>query len=183
MTSDTSTPATDGAGGNGIDRGFGLIASVSSAAATTLCAVLIVTTTFSVVVYQRGITISWLDDLLRMLLIWLVFLGSVSGVWRRDHITMDAIYTRFAPGPRRLVDTLVAVMGLITCGFLTWVSLSTTLREREFSTLLSSGELPAWPQTLSIPVSFGLMTVAYFGVLIITLTSRVAPPPPSAPGS
>lgn len=185
MTSDTGTPGQQGrAGGPGIDRLFDFIASASAIAAALLCAVLIVTTTFSVVVYQRGITISWLDDLLRMLLIWLVFLGSVAGVWRRDHITMDALYTRFGPVSRRLVDILVAVMGLVICGFVASVSLSTTLREREFSTLLSSGELPAWPQTLSIPVSFGLMALAYLGVLIATLAGRGSTPPSSgSPGS
>jgi C4-dicarboxylate transporter DctQ subunit len=189
MTSDTGEPSgsagqpqtTGRDEGAGIDRLFDMLASVSSFAATILCGVLIVVTSFSVVVYQRGITISWLDDLLRLLLIWLVFLGSVSGVWRRDHITMDALYTRFGPVSRRLVDMLVAVMGIVICGFVTWVSLETTMREREFSTLLASGELLAWPQTLAIPVSFGLMTLAYVGVLIATLAGRsVAPPPPGA---
>lgn len=177
MTSDTGMPSGDegrtGTAGRkgeaGVDRLFGHIASVSSIGATILCAVLIVVTSFSVVIYQRGITISWLDDLLRMLLIWLVFLGSVSGVWRRDHITMDALYARLGSASRRRVDMLIAVMGIAVCGFVTWMSVETTLREREFTTLLSSGELPAWPQTLSIPVSFGLMTLAYLGVLIATL--------------
>jgi C4-dicarboxylate transporter DctQ subunit len=169
--------------GVGVDRLFDMLASVSSFAATILCGVLIVVTSFSVVVYQRGITISWLDDLLRLLLIWLVFLGSVSGVWRRDHITMDALYVRFGPVSRRIVDMLVAMMGIMICAFITWVSLETTMREREFSTLLASGELLAWPQTLAIPVSFGLMTLAYVGVLIATLAGRTASHPPPGAGA
>lgn len=155
-----------------VDGLFDLLSRATSVLATSICAALILTTTFSVVVYQRGITISWLDDLLRMLLIWLVFLGSVAPVWRRDHITMDAIYMRMQPATRRLVDVLIAVMGLVTCSYVTWVSIATTLREREFNALLSSGELPVWPQTLSIPFSFGLMALAYLGVLIATLAGR-----------
>ena len=41
--------------------------------------------------------------------------------------------------------------------------------------LLSSGELPAWPQTLSIPLSFGLMMLTYLGVLIAILARRSSP--------
>lgn len=186
-TPPTGTPSADGdrpvdnasrEGEPGIDRLFRMIAGASSIGATVLCAILIGATSMSVVIYQQGITISWLDDLLRMLLIWLVFLGSVSGVWRRDHITMDALYVRLGPASRQFVDMLVALLGIAVCGFVTWMSLETTLREREFSTLLSSGELPAWPQTLSIPVSFGLMTIAYVGVLIATLAGRGASQPP-----
>jgi len=112
-----------------LERLFDLIARTASALATLICLALIATTTFSVVVYQRGITISWLDDLVRMLLIWLVFLGSIAPVWRRDHITMDALYVRFSPAARRVVDALIAIMGIVVCGFLTWVSTDTTLRE------------------------------------------------------
>ena len=154
---------------------FETIIRLTSVLAAIICGALILTTTFSVVVYQRGITISWLDDLLRLLLIWSVFLGSVAGVWRRDHITMDAIYTRFSPGLRRLVDIFMSAIGLVICAFVTWVSAGTTLREYQFQTLLSSGELPAWPQTFTLPFSFALMTLAYLGVLIATIKRKPAP--------
>lgn len=174
---ETGTPpaAAGGASASVVDRAMELLARGTAVLATVICAALILTTTFSVVVYQRGITISWLDDLLRMLLIWLVFLGSVAPVWRRDHITMDALYTRLAPGARNLVDMVIALLGLVTCAFVTWAGLATTLREQEFQTLLSSGELPAWPQTLSIPLSFGLMMLTYLGVLIAILARRSSP--------
>lgn len=167
---------------SGIERVCDAVARLATLLATIVCGFLILATSFSVVVYQRGITISWLDDLLRMLLIWLVFLGSVAPVWRRDHINMDAVYTRFPPGLRRLVDMLIAVMGLVICGYLAWMSLGSVLREREFNTLLPSGELLVWPQTLSIPVSFGLIALAYLGVLIMTIAGRT-PPPPSTPST
>ncbi len=178
MSADTS--AADGRSGpqpaTGVERLFDWISRTTRVAATLICLTLIVTTTFSVVVYQRGITISWLDDLLRALLIWLVFLGSVAPVWRRDHITMDALYTRFRPGARRLVDVFISLIGISVCGFLTWVSIDTTWREYEFNTLLSSGELPQWPQTFVIPLSFALMTLAYMGVLFVAVAGRLHAP-------
>jgi TRAP-type C4-dicarboxylate transport system permease small subunit len=91
---------------------------------------------------------------------------------------MDALYVRFSPAARRVVDALIAIMGIVVCGFLTWVSTDTTLREYEFNTLLSSGEIPQWPQTFAIPFSFGLMTLVYLGVLLGAVTGRT---PVSAP--
>ncbi|MGE0630168.1 MAG: TRAP transporter small permease [Hyphomicrobiaceae bacterium] len=161
-----------------MDRFFNVVSSATGVVSTLICAALILTTTFSVVVYQRGITISWLDDLLRMLLIWLVFIGSVGPTWRRDHITMDALYTRLSLPLRRLVDIMVAAMGAVTCGFLAWMSAGSTWREYEFNTLLSSGEIPQWPQTLCIPLSFGFMTLAFIGVLITVLGGRNRSAPP-----
>jgi len=158
-----------------MERFFGAISDLASNLATIICAVLILATSFSVVIYHRGIAVSWLDDLLRMLLIWLVFLGSVAPVWNRDHITMDALYLRYGPTARRIVDLFVCVLGAIVCGFITWVSISTTTREYEFGALLPSGEIPAWLQTFSLPVSFGLMTLCYIGVLVRTLAGRPAP--------
>lgn len=180
MSSDAGASAADQAPAprSGVDGVFAFISRATGVLATLICGALILTTTFSVVVYQRGITISWLDDLLRMLLIWSIFLGSIAPVWRRDHITMDAIYTRFSPAVRKLVNLFIAIVGLVTCGYVTWVSMSTTVREFTYQTVLSSGELPAWPQTFSIPFSFALMTLAYLGVLLATLADRPAPASP-----
>jgi TRAP-type C4-dicarboxylate transport system permease small subunit len=140
--------------------------------AALVCAFLIATTTLAVIVYQQGITIVWLDDLLRMLLIWLVYLGSVSVCFNNDHITMDAVYVRFPPRVRRVVDFSVAVLGIALCGYITKVGLDSMLREIDYGMLLPSGYLPAWPQTLAIPLCFALMAVAYLSYLYAVVTNR-----------
>jgi TRAP-type C4-dicarboxylate transport system permease small subunit len=141
-------------------------------AAALVCAVLIVVTTFSVIVYQRGITIAWLDDVLRMLLIWLVYLGSVSLCFHNDHITMDAVYLRLSEGIRRAINIGVAILGFVLCGYVSWIGFGSMAREIDYETLLPSGYLPAWPQTLAIPLCFALMAVAYLSYLYSVLAKR-----------
>ncbi len=87
-----------------LDRAIYRVTQAADQAAAVVCAVLIVVTTISVVVYQRGITIVWLDDVLRLLLIWLVYLGSVSLCFHNDHIAMDAVYLRFPRRVRRVLN-------------------------------------------------------------------------------
>jgi TRAP-type C4-dicarboxylate transport system permease small subunit len=140
--------------------------------AALICAFLIVATTAAVIVYQQGITIVWLDDLLRALLIWLVYIGSVSLCFDNDHIAMDAVYQKMPPPLRRLVDLVVALLGIGLCAYITKFGLDSMLQEVEYGTLLASGYLPSWPQTLAIPLCFALMTVAYLSYLVVLVTGR-----------
>jgi TRAP-type C4-dicarboxylate transport system permease small subunit len=141
-------------------------------AAAVVCAFLIVATTCSMIVYQRGITIVWLDDVLRMLLIWLVYLGSVSLCFHNDHITMDAIYLRMPAAVRRRLNIAIALLGMVLCGYVTKIGLDNMMVEVGYGMLLPSGYIPSWPQTLAIPFCFALMTVAYLSYLYSVITNR-----------
>jgi TRAP-type C4-dicarboxylate transport system permease small subunit len=158
-----------------LDRLIGWISRLAGQLAALVCAVLIVAMTFSVIVYQRGIAIPWLDDVLRMLLIWLVYLGSVALCFRNDHITMDAVYLRVPPAVRRVIDLIVGVMGVALCGYIAKFGLDTVSREIDYEALLPSGYLPAWPQTLAIPLCFALMAVAYVSFLYFVLSGAREP--------
>lgn len=140
--------------------------------AAVICGFLIAATTTAVVVYQRGITIVWLDDLLRMLLIWLVYIGSVSLCFDNDHIAMDAIYLRLPRPIRKAVDVVVAVMGIALCGYIAKFGFDSMSQEIAYGTLLASGYLPSWPQTLAIPLCFTLMAIAYASYLLSIVTGR-----------
>jgi TRAP-type C4-dicarboxylate transport system permease small subunit len=137
--------------------------------AAAICFFLIVATTAAVIVYQRGITIVWLDDLLRMLLIWLVYVGSVSLCFHNDHIAMDAVYLRLPRVVRRVIDVIVAVTGIVLCSYIAKFGFDSMRQEIAYGMLLASGYLPSWPQTLAIPLCFALMAVAYLSFLIASL--------------
>ena len=137
-----------------------------------ICAVLIVVTTAAMVVYQAGISIPWLDDLLRLLLIWLVYMGCVSLCLDNDHISMDAIYLRLPRTARKVMDVIIALMGIGLCGFVAKIGFDSMRQEIEYGTLLLAGYIPSWPQTLAIPLGFGLMTVAYVSYLFSIFSGR-----------
>ncbi len=148
----------------------------------SVCAFLIIATTISVIIYQTGfaiiwmdrlgLTIAWLDDLLRMLLIWLVYLGTVSLCFDNNHISMDVVYLRLGRRSRKVVDIIIALTGIGLCGFIAKVGFDSMQQEIAYGTLLASGYLPSWPQTLAIPLCFFLMTVAYVSYLFAVLTGR-----------
>jgi C4-dicarboxylate transporter DctQ subunit len=137
-----------------------------------ICAVLVVVTTAAVVGYQAGISIPWLDDVLRMLLIWMVYIGSVSLCLDNDHISMDALYLRLPKPARKVVDVIIALMGIGLCGYVTKIGIDSMRQEIAYDTLLLAGYIPSWPQTLAIPLGFGLMTVTYLSYLFSVFTGR-----------
>jgi len=137
-----------------------------------VCAFLIVATAGAVTLYQLGIAISWLDDLLRMLLVWLVYLGTVSLCLHNDHISMDAVYLRLPPRARRGVDVVVAVLGIAMCGFVAKIGWTSLAQTWTYGEKLSSGEIPAWMRDSVIPLCFALMSVAFIAHLAKLLQHR-----------
>lgn len=137
-----------------------------------ICAVLIVVTTLAMVVYQMGISVPWLDDVLRLLLIWLVYMGCVSLCLNNDHISMDAIYLRLPKSARKVMDVVIALLGIGLCGFVTKIGYASMMQGIEYKELLPSGYLPSWPQSLAIPLGFALMTLAYVSYLFSIFSGR-----------
>jgi C4-dicarboxylate transporter, DctQ subunit len=137
-----------------------------------ICAFLIVTTTAAMLVYQLGISIPWLDDVLRMLLIWLVYMGCVSLCLNNDHISMDAVYLRMPKTPRKVMDVIIALLGIGLCAFVAKIGYASMMQGIEYEELLPSGYIPSWPQSLAIPLGFGLMTVGYLSFLLSLFTGR-----------
>jgi TRAP-type C4-dicarboxylate transport system permease small subunit len=140
--------------------------------AALVCSFLIAATTSAMIIYQQGIAIAWLDDVLRTLLIWLVYLGSVSLCLDNDHISMDAVYHRLPPPARKAVDLVIALLGIVLCLFVAKIGYDSMSQQIAYGAFLDSGYIPSWPQALAIPLCFGLMTVAYLSYLVAVITGR-----------
>ena len=155
-----------------LDRVVQRVARVCDELSAAICAILILVTTAAVAVYQLGIALAWLDDVLRTLLIWLVYLGTVSLCLRNDHISMDVFYLRMPPGARRVVDLIVAVLGIALCGFVAYIGLDSMRAALEYGMTMPSGYIPSWPRDLILPLCFALMAIAYLSHLLSVLRRR-----------
>ncbi len=155
-----------------LDRIVYRVTLVADQLSAVVCAFLIAVTTAAMVAYQLGFTIVWLDDLLRMLLIWLVYLGTVSLCLDNDHISMDAVYLLLPPRARRVLDVLIALFGFGLCIFVTKIGVASLRQDIAYNMRLPSGDLPDWAQLLAVPLCFALMAVAYFSYLLSVITGR-----------
>ena len=100
------------------------------------------------------------DQLLRLLVLWVAFLGAVSASREGKHIHVDAI-ARWLPG--RVNAGVAALTDLFTfcvCMALVWQSLRFVQSSRE-SGEMAFGSLPVWVAGLILPLAFALIALRY----------------------
>ncbi|MDH3695399.1 MAG: TRAP transporter small permease [Gammaproteobacteria bacterium] len=102
----------------------------------------------------------WADELLRLLVLWLVMLGAVAASRDDRHIRID-ILSRFLSDKWKLVTTSVLdLFTAVVCGIVAWYAASFVIESREYEDTLLGG-LPAWPFQLILPVAFACIAYRY----------------------
>lgn len=100
------------------------------------------------------------DQLLRLLVLWVAFLGAVAASREGKHIHVDAI-ARWLPG--RLKSGVVAATDLFTlavCLVLAWQALRFMQSARESGETVF-GSLPVWGAASILPLAFTLIALRY----------------------
>lgn len=100
------------------------------------------------------------DQILRLLVLWVAFLGAVAASREGKHIHVDAI-ARWLP--KRVKSGVVAITDLFTfcvCLILTWQSLRFMQSARESGEMVF-GTLPVWVAELILPLAFTLIALRY----------------------
>jgi TRAP-type C4-dicarboxylate transport system permease small subunit len=106
------------------------------------------------------ISIHGADQMLRLLVLWVAFLGAVAASREGKHIHVDAI-VRWLPG--RIKAGVVAATDLFTlavCLLVAWQSLRFMQSARE-SGEMAFGTLPVWVSMLILPLAFTLIALRY----------------------
>jgi len=100
------------------------------------------------------------DQMLRLLVLWVAFLGAIAASREGKHIHVDAI-ARWLPG--RIKSGVVAATDLFTLGVcltLAWQSVRFIQNARE-SAEMAFGSMPVWVAALILPLAFTLIALRY----------------------
>jgi len=109
--------------------------------------------------FVLGLGYSWMEEIIRMLFIWVIFLGAVAAMRRNLHIRVEAGLLLFP----RLLRPFAGWLGdLLLFGFclaVTWHGIELVMSSADGSfRLQSTGVSMFWPY-LIVPISFGLQAV------------------------
>jgi len=107
-----------------------------------------------------NISITDAEHILRLLVMWVAFLGAVAASRDGKHIHVDAI-ARWLPG--RVKPSVVALTDLFTlivCILLAWQSVRFLQSAREYGEM-AFGSLPVWGAALILPLGFSLIALRY----------------------
>ena len=100
------------------------------------------------------------DQLLRLLVLWVAFMGAVAASREGKHIHVDAI-ARWLPGRVRAgVGALADLFTLAVCLLLAWQALR-FMQSARASGEMAFGSLPVWAAETILPLAFVLIALRY----------------------
>jgi TRAP-type C4-dicarboxylate transport system permease small subunit len=107
-----------------------------------------------------GMSIFGADQMLRLLVLWVAFLGAVAASREGKHIHVDAI-ARWLPGRIKAgVAGLTDLFTLVVCLMLAWQALR-FMQSARSSGEMAFGSLPVWVAGLILPLAFTLIALRY----------------------
>ncbi|HET8728984.1 MAG TPA: TRAP transporter small permease [Alphaproteobacteria bacterium] len=116
-------------------------------------------------------SVAWVDEATRYLLVWMVFLGLGLALARGKQVAMSAFLDRMPDGPRRLVRSVIDLVGLVFSLYVVWVGVEITQLvaasgQRSPTLGISAAFLYA-----TLPVGFALIALRY-GASLFGLIDR-----------
>ena len=120
-------------------------------------------------VFDSGIT--WVDPLLRVMVLWLGLLGALAASRGNRHIIIDVLGPFMGPVNKRRAAIITHAFTALVCGAIAYFATQFVISEAEFGTDGVLG-LPIWILQSIIPAGFGLMGLRYLALCIETLRNR-----------
>lgn len=147
----------------------GFLGKIEFVVGAILLAIITVLVFIAAIMRFFGHPLIWSVDLAQLLFIWLCFIGATRAMRERVHLGVDYLVRLFPFGPRRLIETALA---LIFIGFLILLA-----KEGYALTMLNwqrifgdSGLSYAWV-TIAVPVGSILLSISILSNLILSWRS------------
>ncbi|MGD1832589.1 MAG: TRAP transporter small permease [Sphaerochaetaceae bacterium] len=111
------------------------------------------------IVLRNVLGVSWLfmDGLLRLMFIWMVFLGSSILFYRNDHLIMNFFSDKFSDRAFVIVDMLQHVLFLLFMGILVYYGIHVT--SIRMTIPFETWDLPTGYAYMSVPVNAVIMAL------------------------
>jgi TRAP-type C4-dicarboxylate transport system permease small subunit len=104
--------------------------------------------------------LSWSDEALRLMVLWVTMLGAVAASRDRRHIVIDVLSRVLPAGPKVWASLVVDSFAAAVAGVLAWYAALFVADSREFGDLLLN-DFPAWPFQLILPIAFTVIAYRY----------------------
>lgn len=113
-----------------------------------------------------GTSLTWIDPLLRVEVLWLGLLGAAAAARTGRHITIDLLEPVLKGSAKVQLARLANLAAAVVCAVVAWYAFQFVLLEKEFPTPGVLG-LPTWVFQTVIPYSFGLMSLRFMQMAVV----------------
>ena len=159
-----------------LERTGDWIASLSTYLAGTALLVIVAINGVNVVGrYFFGAPLSWAEEAMLYLMVFVVFAGGAAVTWRGTHMRLDAIIDRMPMGARRSAIVATAIIGVGVMSAVAAAGFEIVTMLRGFGQVSDALHFPMWIAQSCVPVGFVLFSV----LIVLRLIVFGAKPPAS----
>ena len=120
---------------------------------------------------------SWIDPMLRLLVLWTGLIGATVASRDNRHIRIDLFSRLLSPRVHLYIQVVVGLFTMMVCAIIAWHGAG-WVRMDYLDQLTGFEGLPAWLLEIIIPVAFGLIALRYLIHSAEWLKQAVFEPPP-----
>jgi C4-dicarboxylate transporter, DctQ subunit len=119
--------------------------------------------------YIFNSAIYWAEELVRYLMVWVIFVGGSQVAKHEGHIAVDILYRAVSVRAKLFLDYLVNVIAIIFCLILAYYSFLQVMHVYSSHQISPALELPMWLVYLSIPLGSILMVIRYISQFFVRI--------------
>lgn len=125
---------------------------------------------FIQVILRKGFnySISWSEEVSRMMIAWFIFIGSSMAVKDNAHVNMDALSSILSSRLKMVVDIIVNIVNIVFCIMIINAGIDMIRSAIEIGSMATSVNIPLYIPYASVPVGVLLMLIRY----IINLVNK-----------
>lgn len=116
--------------------------------------------------------IYWAEELVRYLMVWLIFLGGSQVAKHEGHIAVDVVLRTLKPGVRKIADCALDLICMAFCLILLHFSYIQTERVFMSAQVSPAMEMPMWLAYGAIPFGCFLMSLRYLQQFVRRLSDE-----------
>ncbi len=112
--------------------------------------------------------IIWIEELVKLIVLWLAMVGSIAATRDDRHIRIDALAHILSDRAKAVVRIVVDLFAAGVCGVLAWYTYQYLKLEMEWgmSVLVDT---PAWVAHIIVPIAFALVCYRFFILVLLGL--------------
>lgn len=155
-----------------LGRSLSLLARLEDGLLVILLASMIISSSGQILlrnVFASGMSNA--DPFARLMVLWVAMIGAVVAARNDKHINVDVLSRLLSAAARRRVQTAIHLLSSSVCLLITYTSFEFVVAEFEAGSRVFAA-VPAWLAQSVIPLGFGLISLHYLLLAIISWRAR-----------
>ncbi|NLY45569.1 MAG: TRAP transporter small permease [Tissierella sp.] len=111
--------------------------------------------------YQFNYSISWSEEVARMMIAWFIFIGSSIAVRENAHVNMDALSSILRGKIKIFISIIVEIINIVFCIMIIFAGINMIKNAINLGSMATSIKIPLYIPYASVPVGVSLMLIRY----------------------